>query len=84
MSRSKPQWECKYHIVFIPKYRRKTLYGELRQQLGEVLRKLAEQRESRIEEGHLMADHGHMRISIPPKYSVAQVVGAKATRPHRR
>ncbi len=69
------QWECKYHIVFIPKYRRKLLYGELRRRLGEVFRKLAEQRESRIEEGHLMADHVHMMISIPPKYSVAQVVG---------
>jgi REP element-mobilizing transposase RayT len=69
------QWECKYHIVFIPKYRRKVLYGELRRRLAEVFRKLAEQRESRIEEGHLMADHVHMMISIPPKYSVAQVVG---------
>jgi putative transposase len=69
------QWECKYHIVFIPKYRRKVLFGELRQRLGEVFRKLAEQRESRIEEGHLMPDHVHMLISIPPKYSVAQVVG---------
>lgn len=69
------QWECKYHIVFIPKYRRKVLYGELRRRLGEMFRKLAEQRQSRIEEGHLMADHVHMMISIPPKYSVAQVVG---------
>ena len=69
------QWDCKYHIVFIPKYRRKVLYGELRRRLAEVLRKLAEQRESRIEEGHLMPDHVHMMISIPPKYSVAQVVG---------
>jgi putative transposase len=69
------QWECKYHVIFIPKYRRKVLYGELRKYLGEVLRRLAEQRESRIEEGHLMADHVHMMISIPPKYSVAQVVG---------
>src|SRR6266404_3866391 len=69
------QWDCKYHIVFIPKYRHKVLYGELRQRLAEVLRKLAEQRESRIEEGHLMPDHVHMMISIPPKYSAAQVVG---------
>ena len=69
------QWECKYHVIFIPKYRRKVLYGQLRKYLGEVLRRLAEQRESRIEEGHLMADHVHMMISIPPKYSVAQVVG---------
>ena len=69
------QWECKYHVIFIPKYRRKVLYGELRKYLGEVLRRLAEQKESRIEEGHLMADHVHMMISIPPKYAVAQVIG---------
>src|SRR5262245_48318053 len=69
------QWECKYHVIFIPKCRRKVLYGELRRYLGEVLRRLATQRESRIEEGHLMPDHVHMMISIPPKYSVAQVVG---------
>jgi len=69
------KWECKYHIVFIPKCRRKTLYVQLRQYLGEVFRKLAEQKESRIEEGHLMSDHVHMMISIPPKYAVSQVVG---------
>jgi putative transposase len=69
------KWECKYHIVFIPKCRRKTLYVQLRQYLGEVFRRLAEQRESRIEEGHLMSDHVHMMISIPPKYAVSQVVG---------
>ena len=69
------KWECKYHVVFIPKCRRKVLYEQLRQHLGEVLRKLAGQQESRIEEGHLMLDHVHMLISIPPKYSVSQVVG---------
>src|SRR3954468_23594868 len=69
------KWECKYHVVFIPKCRRKTLYQQLRQYLGEVFRKLAEQKESRIEEGHLMADHVHMMISIPPKYAVSQVIG---------
>ena len=68
-------WECKYHVVFIPKYRRKTLYAELRRHLGEVFRKLTEQKESRVEEGHLMPDHVHMLLSIPPKYAVAQVVG---------
>jgi putative transposase len=62
-------------VVFIPKYRRKTLYGELRQHLGEVFRKLAMQKESRVEEGHLMPDHVHMMISIPPKYAVSQVIG---------
>ena len=69
------KWECQYHVVFIPKYRRKTLYGGLRHYLGDVLRRLAEQRESRVEEGHLLADHVHMLVSIPPQYSVAQVIG---------
>ncbi|MBL3529295.1 MAG: IS200/IS605 family transposase [gamma proteobacterium endosymbiont of Lamellibrachia anaximandri] len=69
------RWERKYHIVFIPKYRRKEIYGQIRQELGEIFRKLAGQRESMIEEGHIMPDHVHMMISIPPKYSVAQVVG---------
>ena len=68
-------WECKYHVVFIPKCRRKTLYGQLRQHSGEVFRKLATQKESRIEEGHLLSDHVHMMIAMPPKYAVSQVVG---------
>ena len=62
-------------MVFIPKCRRKTLYVELRRHLGEVFRKLAEQKENRIEEGHLLPDHVHMMIAIPPKYAVSQVVG---------
>ena len=62
-------------MIFIPKYRRKALYRELRQYLREVFRRLAEQRESRIEEGHLMPDHVHMMIAIPPKYAVSQVGG---------
>ena len=74
-SLSHSRWECKYHVVFIPKCRRKTLYGELRRHLGDLFRKLAQQKESRIEEGHLMPDHVHMMISIPPKYAVSQVVG---------
>lgn len=74
-SLSHTKWECKYHVVFIPKNRRKALYGELRRDLGVVFRELARQRESEIEEGHLMPDHVHMMISIPPKYSVSQVVG---------
>jgi putative transposase len=69
------KWECKYHVVFIPKCRRKVLYGQLREHLGEVLRRLAAQKESRIEEGHLMADHVHMLIAIPPKHAVSQVIG---------
>ena len=68
-------WDCKYHVVFIPKYRKKTLYGELRQRLGDVFRTLAKQKECQVVEGHLMPDHVHMLISIPPKYSVAQVIG---------
>jgi REP-associated tyrosine transposase len=74
-SLSHSTWECKYHVVFIPKCRRRTLYEQLRQHLGEVFRRLAEQKESRIEEGHLMSDHVHMMISIPPKYAVSQVIG---------
>jgi len=69
-------WECKYHVVFIPKCRRKTLYAELRRHLGEVFHKLALQKDSKIVEGHLMPDHVHMLISIPPKYAVSQVVGS--------
>jgi len=74
-SLSHSKWECKYHVVFIPKRRRKTLYGALRKHLGEVFHRLAGQKESRIEEGHLMPDHVHMLISIPPKYAVSQVIG---------
>ena len=74
-SLSHTKWECKYHVVFIPKYRRKTLYGDLRQHLGEVFRNLAKQKECSILEGHMMPDHVHMLISIPPKYAVSQVVG---------
>ena len=69
------EWDCKYHIVFIPKYRKKVLYGKLRGDLGGVFRRLAHQKECEIEEGHLMGDHVHMMVSIAPKYSVASVVG---------
>ena len=68
-------WDCKYHVVWIPKYRRKVLYEELREHLGHVFKELARQKECRILEGHLMTNHVHMLISIPPKYGVAQVVG---------
>ena len=74
-SLSHTKWTCQYHVVFIPKYRKKVICGELRRDLGEVLRRLAQQRESEVEEGHLMADHVHIMLSIPPKYSVAQVIG---------
>ena len=68
-------WDCKYHVVWIPKCRRKALYEQPRKHMGPVFRTLAMQKESKIEEGHLMSDHVHMLISIPPKYGVAQVVG---------
>ena len=74
-SLSHTKWECKYHVVFIPKYRKKALYGNLRRYLGEVFHRLAKQKESRIEEGHLQSDHVHMMITIPPKYAVSQVIG---------
>ena len=68
-------WECKYHVVFIPKCRRKTLYGQIRRELGGIFRELARQKECEIMEGHLMPDHVHMLIAVPPKYAVAQVMG---------
>ena len=68
-------WECKYHVVFIPKCRRKVLYQGIRQELGVVFRSLAEQWECKVEEGHLMTDHVHMLLSVPPKYSVSNVLG---------
>ena len=68
-------WECKYHVVFIPKCRRKVLYAQLRRDLGSVFRDLAEQKECKVEEGHLMPDHVHMLLSVPPKYSVSSLMG---------
>ena len=68
-------WACKYHVVWIPKYRRRVLYGNLRSYLGDIFHELARQRESRIVEGHLCVDHVHMCIESPPKYSVSEVVG---------
>ena len=68
-------WECKYHVVFISKCRKKSLYKQIRRELGPVFRELARQKECEILEGHLMPDHVHMLISIPPKYSVGQLVG---------
>jgi len=68
-------WDCKYHIVWIPKYRRKANFVSIRKHLGEIFRELARQKESQIVEGHIAVDHVHMCISIPRKYAVAQVVG---------
>jgi putative transposase len=69
------KWDCKYHIVFIPKFRKKDLYGKIRRFLGPVFRELSAQRGSTIVEGHMVQDHVHMLIKIPPKYSVAEVIG---------
>ena len=69
------RWDCKYHIVFIPKRRKKVIFGRLRGGLGEVFRELANHKESKVEEGHLMVDHVHMCLSIPPKLAVSNVVG---------
>ena len=81
------KWACQYHVVFIPKYRKKAIYADLRRYLGDVLRRLAQRRESEVEEGHLMVDHVHLMLSIPPKlYSVADVIGyikGKSVDPHR-
>ena len=69
------RWDCKYHVVFIPKRRKKAIFVSLRRHLGEIFRELAKHKESEVVEGHLMADHVHMCLSVPPKYSVSQVVG---------
>ncbi len=69
------RWDCKYHVVFIPKYRKKQIFGALRTHLGEIFHDLAKRKECKIEEGHLHEDHVHICISIPPKYAVSNVVG---------
>ena len=69
------KWDCKYHVVFIPKCRRKAIYGMIRVRLREIFHQLAAQKECTIEEGNLCSDHVHMLIRVPPKYSVSQVVG---------
>ena len=74
-SLSHTRWDCKYHVVFIPKRRKKVIYGALRRNLGEIFRELAQQRECKVVEGHLMVDHVHMCLSIPPKLSVSNAVG---------
>ena len=69
------RWDCKYHIVFIPKFRKKAIFGVIRKHLGEVFHELAKQKECEIVEGHLMPDHVHICLSVPPKYAVSNVVG---------
>ena len=72
---SHSRWDCKYHLVFVPYQRRKVLYGKIREFLGPLFHELAAQRKSKVLEGHMVQDHVHMMIAIPPKYSVAEVVG---------
>jgi putative transposase len=74
-SLSHSRWDCKYHLVFVPKFRKKKLYGEIRNYLGPVFHELARQKECKILEGHMVQDHVHMLIAIPPKYAVSQIVG---------
>ena len=74
-SLSHSRFDCKYHLVFVPKYRKKKLYGEIRRYLGPVFHELAQQKGCKILEGHMVQDHVHMLISIPPKYVVSQIVG---------
>ena len=69
------RWDCKYHVVFIPKYRKKRIFGSIRDYLGDLFHDLAKRKECRIEEGHLHLDHVHMCISIRPKHAVSNVVG---------
>jgi len=81
------RWDCKYHVVFIPKYRRKVIYGRMKRQIGRILRELCEQRGIELLEGHAMPDHIHLCQKIPPKYSVSNTVGflkgKSAVRIHR-
>ena len=74
-SLSHSKWDCKYHVIFVPKYRRKVIFGEIRKFLGPIFHELARQKECRILEAHLMPDHVHMCIEIPPKYAVSSVIG---------
>ncbi|WP_180144543.1 IS200/IS605 family transposase [Desulfoluna butyratoxydans] len=72
---SHTRWDCKYHIVIVPKYRQKKLYGKFRRQVGEILKELCRQKGVELLEGHLMPDHIHMRLSVPPKFSIAFIIG---------
>ena len=74
-SLSHTKWDCKYHVVFVPKRRRKMLYGKIRRSMGQIFHSLAKQKECEIQEGHVMPDHIHMLISIPPKHAVSSIIG---------
>ncbi len=87
-SLSHVRWDCKYHIVIAPKYRKRTLYGKMKHDVGEILRDLSRQRGVTVLEGFLKPDHVHMCLRVPPKYSIANVIGflkgKSAVRIHRR
>ena len=74
-SQAHVRWECLYHVVIVPKYRKKTLYGSVRKKVGEILRNLCRQKDVGLVEGHLCSDHVHMLLSVPPRYSIAMVIG---------
>lgn len=74
-SLSHSKWDCKYHVVFVPKGRRKVLYGKIRSYLASIFHELAGQKRCRIIEGHMVQDHVHMLIEIPPKYAVSEIIG---------
>ena len=74
-SLSHVRWDCKYHVVFISKYRQRTIYGEVRKKIGGIIRDLCRQKGIELLEGHAMPDHVHLLLSIPPKFSVAHTVG---------
>ena len=86
-SLSHVRWECKYHVVIVPKYRKKNLYGKFRERVGQIIKDLCRQRGVEFMEGHLMPDHIHMCLSVPPKFSIAFVIGflkgKSAVRIHR-
>ncbi len=87
-NQSHVRWDCKYHVVIVPKYRKKLLYGKLRNQIGPILKELCRQKGVEVLEGHTMPDHVHMCLSVPPKYSIAFVIGflkgKSAVRIHRQ
>ena len=74
-SQAHVKWECKYHVVILPKYRRRVIYGRVRREIGRTLRDLCRQKEIGLEEGHALPDHIHMLLSVPPKYSIAHTIG---------
>jgi len=82
------RWECKYHVIVVPKYRKRVLYGKIRKRVGEILKDLCRQRGIEMMEGHLMPDHIHMCLSVPPKFSIAFAIGflkgKSAVRIHRQ